>query len=213
MKKGQDVIYFLTAENLSTARNSPHLEVFLDKGLEVLLLTDPIDEWLTAHLPEFMNKKFSSVMKGELDLDEIEKEEDDKKADKEESDEHTELLKRIKDALGDRVKEVRSTHRLTSSPACLVMEEHDMGRHLQQILKASGQQLPDIKPILEINTKHPLLSILEQKLSDEKFEDWSHILFDQALLSEGGKLEDPAGFVKRLNTIFMEMGETRSQAQ
>jgi molecular chaperone HtpG len=216
MKEGQDVIYYLTAENLTTARNSPHLEIFLDKDVEVLLLTDPIDEWLTAHLPEFKDMKFKSVMKGELDLQGIKKGQDEKQDKKDKVDKHDgneELLKKIKEALGDRVKEVRSTNRLTSSPACLVTEEHDMGRHLQQILKASGQQLPEIQPILEINTNHPLLQMLENRYEDERFEDWSHILFDQALLSEGGKLEDPAGFVKRLNTLFMELGETRHQAQ
>ena len=216
MKEGQDVIYYLTAENLTTARNSPHLEIFLDKEIEVLLLTDPIDEWLTAHLPEYKGKKFTSVMKGELDLEGMKSGKDqksDKKSDEDKQVKHEDLLKRIKETLGDRVKDVRSTNRLTSSPACLVMEEHDMGRHLQQILKASGQQLPDIQPILEINTEHPLLQMLASRLKDDRFSDWSHILFDQALLSEGGKLEDPAGFVKRLNTLFMEMGETRSQAQ
>ena len=210
MKKGQKELYYLTAENIITARNSPHLEIFLDKEIEVLLLTDPIDEWLTAHLSEFEGNQFKSIMKGELDLGELDsdkKEEDEteKKPDKEQE----ELIKRIQEVLGDRVKEVRATNRLTNSPACLVAEANDMGRHLQEILKASGQQLPEMRPILEINPIHPLVLMLAEKVTDNRFEDWSHILFDQALLSEGGKLEDPASFVKRLNAVFMEMGEKK----
>lgn len=207
MKEGQKDIYYLTAENLKTARNSPHLEIFLDKGIEVLLLTDPIDEWVTTHLPEYDGKPLKSVMKGELgDLDS----EDEKAEGKEDAGEKQatrELMDHIKEALGERVKEVRVTSRLTSSPACLVAGDQDIGRHLQQILKASGQELPDMQPILEVNPDHPLVMMLEDRQGDAGFADWSHILFDQALLSEGGKLEDPATFVKRLNAVFMELGE------
>ena len=205
MKPGQQDVYYITAENLNTARNSPHLEVFRDKGIEVLLLTDPIDEWVTGHLSEFNGKSLKSVMKGELDLGEIEA---DKKEDKDKNDATLDdkFVTRLKETLGERVKEVRVTNRLTSSPACLVAADHEIGRHLQQILKASGQTMPEYRPILEINPGHPLVKMLQTKLDDSRFTDWSHILFDQALLSEGGKLEDPAGFVKRLNAIFMELG-------
>ncbi len=209
MRDGQKDIYFLTAENLTTAKNSPHLEIFNEKDIEVLLLTDPIDEWVTSHLTEFDGKQLKSVMKGDLNIDELEGSADDSDQEKKEDESklETELTKKIKDVLGEQVKDVRVTRRLTTSPACLVSDMQDMGRHLQQILQASGQQLPEMKPILEINPTHPLVMMLEDSLDDKKFEDWSHILFDQALLSEGGKLEDPATFVKRLNAIFMEMGE------
>ncbi len=209
MQDGQKDIYFLTAENLTTAKNSPHLEIFNEKDIEVLLLTDPIDEWVTSHLTEFDGKQLKSVMKGDLNIDELEGSADDSDQEKKEDESklETELTKKIKDVLGEQVKDVRVTRRLTTSPACLVSDMQDMGRHLQQILQASGQQLPEMKPILEINPTHPLVMMLEDSLDDKKFEDWSHILFDQALLSEGGKLEDPATFVKRLNAIFMEMGE------
>jgi len=208
MKEGQKAIYYVTAENLQTARNSPHLEIFRDKGVEVLLLTDPIDEWLTAHLSEFDGKPLQSVMKGELDLGELESE--NEKEDKSEQDEgeHEKLIERIQVVLEDRVKEVRVTHRLTSSPACLVADEQGMSRHLEQILRASGQEVPASKPILEVNPGHPLVGRLEAEQDEERFSDWSHILFDQALLSEGGKLEDPADFVHRLNNLFLEMNST-----
>jgi len=207
MKETQKEIFYITAENLTTAKNSPHLEIFRDKGIEVLLLTDPIDEWITTHLTEFDGKQLKSVMKGEIDLAGM-----DEKGKEPEKDIklHDKFVNRIKESLGERVKEVRVTNRLTTSPACLVVEDHDMGRYLQQILKASGQKLPETRPILEINPDHPLVMMLEGKLDDGRFADWSHILFDQALLSEGGKLEDPAGFVKRLNAIFIELGEKQS---
>lgn len=211
MKDGQQEIFYITAENLATARNSPHLEIFRDKGIEVLLLTDPIDEWLIAHLSEFEGKPLKSVMKGEIDLGAIGDKASTVKA-KQDKALDDKFINRIKQSLGDRVKEVRSTARLTSSPACLVAGDHDMGRHLQQILKASGQQLPEFRPVLEINPGHPLVLMLQDKIDDGRFEDWSHILFDQALLSEGGKLEDPAGFVKRLNAIFMELGTKQPES-
>ena len=208
MQSGQKEIYYITAENLQTARKSPHLEIFLDKGIEVLLLTDPIDEWVTGHLTEFDDKPLKSVMKGELDLGDIGSTENKSKQ------ENTldSLITRIRETLGDRVKDVRITTRLTTSPACLVAAEHEIGRHLQQILKASGQSMPEYRPILEINADHPLVMMLEDRLGDDRFADWSHILFDQALLSEGGKLEDPAGFVKRMNAIFMELGDRQADA-
>ncbi len=204
MQAGQKAIYYVTAETFATARNSPHLEIFRKKGIEVLLLTDPIDEWLTTHLTEYQGKTFQSVTKGELSLDEIEREEG-KEQTKEDAKKHDELMGRIKKVLDEKVKEVRTTHRLTNSPACLVADEHDMGRHLEQILKASGQNIPGARPILEVNPVHPIVEKLAAEDDDAQFGDWTHLLFDQALLSEGGQLEDPAGFVHRLNTILLAL--------
>ena len=207
MKEGQKAIYYVTADSLATAKNSPHLEIFRDKGIEVLLLTDPIDEWLTAHLTEFDGKPLQSVMKGELDLGGLESEPEQEK-EKQDDEQHAELVKRIGEVLEGKVKEVRVTHRLTASPACLVAGEHDMSRHLEQILKASGQQVTGSQPILEINPDHPLLKRLQAEQDAARFSDWSRILFDQSVLSEGGRLEDPAGFVHRLNSMFLELSDT-----
>ena len=205
MKEGQKAIYYVTAENYATAKNSPHLEIFRKKDIEVLLLTDPIDEWLVSHLTEYQEKPLASVNKGELDLGDLA---DEKREDESgDSGDETlgELTKRIEKVLDERVKEVRITRRLTDSPACLVADEYGMGRHMEQILKASGQQLPMSKPILEINPEHPIVGKLQHEEDDNRFGDWANILFEQALLSEGGQLEDPAGFVHRLNSIFLEM--------
>ena len=205
MKQGQGAIYYVTAENYATAKNSPHLEIFKKKGIEVLLLTDPIDEWLVTHLNQYAEKPLQSVNKGELDLGDL----DDGKENKEDSeaadDKLPDLTGRIKKVLDERVKEVRITHRLTESPACLVADEHEMGRHLEQILKASGQAVTDAKPILEINPHHPIVEKLKNETDETRFNDWSNIIFDQALLSEGGQLTDPAGFVHRLNAMFLEL--------
>lgn len=206
MQEGQKAIYYVSAENYVTAKNSPHLEIFKEKGIEVLLLTDPIDEWLTSHLTEFDGKPLQSVSKGELDLGDLQ-DNKEKKQDKKTSKEYEKLAKRIKDVLEEQVQDVRITHRLTSSPACLVADEHDMGRHLEQIMKASGQTFKGAKPILEVNPEHPIVARLKDESEQQRVEDWSHILFDQALLSEGGKLEDPAGFVHRLNSVFLELAE------
>ena len=206
MQKDQKAIYYVTADGFSTAKNSPHLEIFRKKGIEVLLLSDPIDEWLTTHLNEFAGKPLQSVTKGELDLgDELGKE--DKKRIKQAEKNFKDLLERIKKVLDNKVKDVRITHRLTSSPACLVADEKDIGRHLEQILKASGQHIPGSKPILEINPEHPVIDRIKQEVDEKRFADWSQILFDQALLSEGGQLEDPTGFVHRLNEVFLLLGE------
>ena len=207
MQEGQKVIYYVTAEKFATARNSPHLEIFRKKGIEVLLLTDPIDEWLTTHLSEYQEKKLQSVTRGELSLDEIEggEEQEKPKQDKQ----HDALMDRMKKALDAKVKEVRVTSRLTTSPACLVADDNDMGRHLEQILKASGQNVPGASPILEVNPEHPIVEKLTDEKDEAKFNDWSHILFDQSLLSEGGQLEDPAGFVQRLNDMFLELSEDK----
>ena len=194
----------MIADNFSTAKNSPHLEIFRKKGIEVLLLSDPIDEWLTSHLTEFDGKPLQSVSKGELNLGKLD-EEDDESSKKENKEESDKLVEKIKQVLESKVKEVRVTNRLTSSPACLVVDEHEMGRNLERILQASGQEIPLSKPILEINIEHPVVIKLAEA-EGEQFDDWSHILFDQALLSEGGQLEDPAEFVHRLNNMFMALG-------
>jgi len=202
MKEGQDKIYYITAETFNAAKNSPHLEVFRKKGIEVLLLSSRVDEWVVGSLPEFDGKSLVSVAKGGLDLgaleDEAEKQEQTKQAD-----EHKELVERFKTSLAGRVKEVRVTHRLTDSPACLVADEHDMGGNMARMLKAAGQKIPESQPILEINPQHPVVMRLKEET--EHFDDWTAVLFDQALLAEGGQLDDPAGFVKRVNHLMLEM--------
>jgi len=205
MQQDQKAIYYITADSFATAKNSPHLEIFRKKGIEVLLMTDPIDEWVTSDLPEFAGTPLQSVMKGELDLgDETGKNGKEAATENKELDE---LSNRIKKILEARVKDVRITKRLTSSPACLVADEHDMGRTLERLLKASGQKIPSSKPILEINPDHPVISRMQQETDENVFSDWSNILFEQALLSEGGQLDDPAGFVQRLNNMFLRLGE------
>ncbi|MEO8203615.1 MAG: molecular chaperone HtpG [Betaproteobacteria bacterium] len=199
MKPGQDKIFYVTAESFSAARSSPHLEVFRKKGIEVLLMHDRVDEWLVSNLPEFEGKQLASVARGGLDLgDEAEKKEAEEKGK-----EFGDLTGRIKKALDARVKEVRVTMRLTESPACLVADENDMGGNLARILKAAGQKAPESPPILEINPSHPI--VLRLKHEDKRFDDWAALLFEQALLAEGGELEDPAGFVKRLNSLLLDL--------
>ena len=202
MKEGQDKIYYVTADSFLAAKNSPHLEVFRKKGIEVLLLAERVDEWMASHLTEFDGKQLVSVAKGDLDLGKLEDEAEKKEHEQSES-EFKDLTEKIKKALGDKVKEVRVTHRLTDSPACLVSDEYDMSGNLARLLKAAGQKAPDSQPIMEINPKHPLITRL--KYEEAKFDDWSGLLFDQALLAEGGQLEDPAGFVKRINEMLMAM--------
>ncbi|MDO8893663.1 molecular chaperone HtpG [Nitrosomonas sp.] len=200
MKEGQEKVYYVTADNLNAAKNSPHLEVFRKKDIEVLLLSDRVDEWLVTNLTEFEGKPLQSVAKGGLDLgsleDETEKEEREK-----ESSAYQELTEKMKAALSEQVKDVRVTFRLTESPACLVADTFDMGGNLERLLKSAGQKVQHAKPILEINPHHPMVQRLKSEV--ENFEDWSHILFDQALLAEGGQLEDPAAFVKRLNELLL----------
>ncbi len=206
MQPGQEAIYYVIADNIAMARRSPHLEIFHKKGIEVLLLTDPIDDWLVTHLGEFEGKALKSVSKGDLDLGELEADEEKKQAKKAHK-QHRQLLQRIGDVLKDRVKEVRISHRLTDSPACLVADAQAMGAHMERLLRASGQPVETSKPILEINPEHPLLLHLEQERDETRFQDWARILFDQSLLSEGGQLEDPAGFVQRLNAMFLSISE------
>jgi molecular chaperone HtpG len=205
MKPEQEKIYYITAETFAAAKNSPHLEVFRKKGVEVLLMYDRVDEWVTQHLTEFEDKKLQSVAKGRLELGKLEDEAEKKAQEKEES-ESKPLLERIKKSLGESVKDVRVTLRLTDSPACLVMDEHDMGAHFQRLLKASGQNVPASKPILEINPQHPLVLRLKAEADEARFTDLAKVLFDQSMLAEGGQLEDPAGFVKRLNQLMLALG-------
>ncbi|HKA45735.1 MAG TPA: molecular chaperone HtpG [Burkholderiales bacterium] len=204
MKTGQDKIYFVTAESHTAARNSPHLEIFRKKGVEVLLLSDRVDEWLAAHLTEFEGKELQSVAKGRLDLGKLE-DEQEKQDQEKEAGELKDVVERVRKALGERVKDVRVTLRLTESPACLVADEHDLSGHLQRMLKAAGQQGPASKPIFEVNPHHPLVGRLGQEADDARFGDLAQVLFDQALLAEGGTLEDPGGFVKRLNQLMLSL--------
>jgi molecular chaperone HtpG len=202
MPAGQDKVYYVTADSFLAAKSSPHLEVFRKKGIEVLLMCDRVDEWVVGHLPEFAGKPLVSVTKGDLDLGALasgaERDETRKQADV-----HRELVERIRGALGERVKDVRVTARLTASPACLVSDAHDPGANLQRILRSVGQDVPRFKPILEVNPDHPMVQRL--KYEEKRFAEWAELLFDQALLAEGGQLDDPAGFVKRLNELMLDL--------
>ncbi|QOY93131.1 molecular chaperone HtpG [Massilia sp. UMI-21] len=203
MKEGQDKIYYVTADNYSAAKNSPHLEIFRKKGVEVLLMTDRVDEWMLSFLSEFEGKELVSVAKGGLDLGALE-DEAEKQQHAELESGYKELVEKMKGALGDKAKDVRVTFRLTDSPACLVADENELSGNLLRMLKAAGQDAPESKPILEINPNHPLVTRLKyEDASGERFADWSHILFDQAMLAEGGSLKDPASFVKRLNEMLL----------
>lgn len=204
VKEGQDKIYFLTGESYAQVKNSPHLEVFRKKGIEVLLLTDRIDEWLMSYLTEFDGKQFVDVARGDLDLGKLDSEED-KKAQEEIAKTKEGLVERLKTALGDAVAEVRVSHRLTDSPAILAIGEQDLGLQMRQILEASGQKVPDAKPIFEINPQHPLIEKLDAEPDEDRFADLSHILFDQAALAAGDSLKDPAAYVQRLNKLLIEL--------
>ncbi len=235
MKKGQEAIHYLTADSLTTARSSPHLEVFRKRGVEVLLMTDPVDEWLIGHLTQFDGKPLRSVSRGDLDLASLGEEEaeeggeggeggesvgDGKDAGKEGRDQAGEeaasrgreaLVKRIGEALGDRIRSARVSRRLTTSPACLVADEHALGTHFENVLRAAGHDVERSKPVLEVNPDHPIVGRMSEQ-KGERFADWAQILHDQALLSEGGQLEDPAGFVRRLNDMFQILaGESESK--
>ncbi|UTY58819.1 molecular chaperone HtpG [Massilia sp. erpn] len=203
MKEGQDKIYYVTADNYTAAKNSPHLEIFRKKGVEVLLMTDRVDEWMLSFLSEFEGKELVSVAKGGLDLGKLEDEAEKKEHEATET-QYQELVGKMKEALAEKAKDVRVTFRLTDSPACLVADEHELSGNLLRMLKAAGQSAPESKPILEINPSHPLVTRLKyEDTAGAKFADWSHILFDQALLAEGGSLSDPATFVKRLNEMLL----------
>ncbi|MEO5765534.1 MAG: molecular chaperone HtpG [Casimicrobiaceae bacterium] len=206
MKDGQDKIYYVTAETFNAARNSPHLEIFRKKGIEVLLLSDRVDEWVVGHLTEFDKKPLVSVAKGGLDLGAL----DDATAATDDGDVASgglgDLVARVKASLGERVKDVRTTRRLTESPACLVADEHDVSGNLARMLKAAGQRAPEAKPILEINPAHPMIARLVGERA--RFDAWASVLYDQALLAEGGQLDDPASFVKRMNELMLAMADS-----
>ncbi len=204
MKEGQDKIYYVTADSFAAAKHSPHLEVFRKKDIEVLLLHDRVDEWLMSNLTEFDGKAFQSVAKGDLDLGKLEDKEEKAQAEKQAS-EVKDLVGRMKEVLGDKVKEVKVTHRLTNSPSCLVVEEQDMAANLQRILKAAGHEVPTSQPILEINPGHSLVLRLKEEKDETRFKDWTYILFEQATLAEGGQLDDPAAFVGRLNELLVTL--------
>ena len=199
MKEGQDKIYFVTASSYNAAKNSPHLEIFKKKGIEVLLLSDRIDEWLVGYLTEFDGKKLQSISKGKLEFEE------DKEDIKEQEKTYTPMLEQIKKILENRVKDVQLTYRLTDSPACIVADENDMGLEMQRILQSAGQKMPESKPIFEINPNHQLVKRLHDITDDSKFEQWTIVLFEQAVLAEGGQLENPADFVNRVNQLLISV--------
>ncbi|MFC1681886.1 molecular chaperone HtpG, partial [Pseudomonadota bacterium] len=200
MPANQKAIYYLTADNYRAAKDSPHLEVLRKHGIEVLLLTDPIDEWVVNHLTEYQEKPLKSVAKGALDLDDVVEDKASGAKDEVKDKACEELVGKMKEALEDRVKDVRISHRLTDSPACLVADEHDIGANMERILKSVGQDAPTYKPILEINPDHPIITAL--KPDSDELADWANVLFDQAALSEGAQLAEPASYVKRVNNLL-----------
>ncbi|MFL0808848.1 MAG: molecular chaperone HtpG [Agarilytica sp.] len=204
MNDGQDKIYYVVAENFNTAKSSPHLEVFRKKGIEVVLLSDRVDDWMMGHLTEFDGKQFQDVGKGALDLGEMDTEEE-KKEQEEVEKKFEDFVSRVKEILKDEVDDVRVTHRLTDSPACLVVGEHDMGAQMRRLLEQAGQDLPTSKPSLEINPEHPLLQKMDQESDEDRFSDLAHVIYDQANLAEGGHLKDPAAYVRRLNKLLLEI--------
>lgn len=206
MSEGQDKIYYIAADTFNTAKNSPHLEIFRKKSIEVLLLTDRIDEWMLSHFFEYEGKKLQSIAKGDADLGSLEDKEGKEKREQEKN-EFEKVVKQMQQVLGDKVKEVKITNRLTDSPACLITGEHDMSLHLQRIMQAAGQQMPQGKPILEINPEHMLLQRLKSEADDQRFAELTNVLFEQAILAEGGKLDDPASFVKRLNALLLQLAQ------
>jgi molecular chaperone HtpG len=201
MKEGQEAIFYITAEHDKAARNSPHLEVFRRKGVEVLLLSDRVDEWMMSYVHEFDGKPFKSVAKGAIDLSAV-KNDTDVQNDVRKMDE--DLIKRVAESLGEQVSEVRSSQRLTDSAACLVLDDQEMALHLQQMLRQAGQEVPESKPALELNPDHPLVQRLAEEFDTARFDALAQLLFEQALLAEGGVLPDPAGFVRRINSMLLE---------
>ncbi len=201
MKEGQEKIYYITAESFAAAKNSPHLEVFRKKGIEVLLLSDRIDEWLVSHMTDFDGKSLQSVARGDLDLGKIGDEEEEKTRE-EANEEFKDVIERVKKSLGDKISEARMSQRLTDSPSCLVLNEQDMSAQMQQILEAAGQYAPKAQPVLELNSEHRLVAKLKEIKEDDSFNDWVSLLFEQAQLAAGNQLEDPAGFVMRVNRLL-----------
>ena len=206
MNEGQDKIYYVVADTFTAAKNSPHLEIFRKKGIEVLLLSDRVDEWMMSHLTEFADKPLQSITRGDLDLGKLDDEET-KKAQEESEKEMAGLVERIKTALGEDVKEVRFTHRLTDSPACVVSDDNDMSSQMQKLMESVGQAAPEAKPVFELNPEHQLVKHLNDEQDEDKFSQWSHVLLDQALLAERGTLKDPTGFVTRLNKLMLELSK------
>jgi molecular chaperone HtpG len=206
MKPGQEKIYYVVGESFAAAANSPHLEIFRKKGIEVLILHERIDEWLASHLTDFDGKSLQAVSKGKLDLGKLEDGDDQTEEQKNEvAGDFKDLTSKIQQSLGEDIKEVRISDRLTDSPACLVSDEHDMSPTMEHILKSAGQEVPTVKRILEINPSHPLVMRLKNEAQEDQMNDWSRLLFDQALLSEGGQLTDPAAYVKRLNRMLLNL--------
>ncbi len=204
MKEGQDKIYYIVAENFNTAKSSPHLEVFRKKGIEVLLLADRVDDWMMGHLTEFDGKSFQDVGKGALDLGDLDSEEEKKEQEKIEE-QFKDFAERVKEVLKEKVEDVRVTHRLTDSPACLVVGEHDMGAQMRRLLEQAGQDVPSSKPTIEINPEHPLLQKMDQESDEDRFSDLTWVIYDQANLAEGGALDDPASYVRRMNKLLLEI--------
>ena len=206
MKEGQDKVYYVVADSFQAAKSSPHLEIFRKKGIEVLLLSDRVDEWMMSHLTEFDGKQLTSITRGDLDLGDLDDEES--KKEQEASEKEVEgLIERVKTALGDKVKEVRFTHRLTDSPACVVADEHDMSSQMQKLMEQIGQQAPETKPVFELNPEHQLVKHLNDVQDEDNFAQWADVLLDQALLAERGSLKDPAGFVSRLNKLMLDLSK------
>ena len=204
MKPGQDKIYYITADSYTAGKNSPHLEIFAKKEVEVLIMYDRVDEWMMSHLNEFDEKTLSSVAKGDLDLGEI-SDKEEKEAQESVEKESEKLVERLTERLKEKVAEVRVSHRLTTSPACVVLGEQEMAMHMQQLMKQAGHDVPESKPTLEINPTHPILKKMDNESDEDRFGDWSMLLLDQAVLAEGGQLDDAAGFVSRMNALIMEL--------
>ena len=204
MPEGQDKIYYIIADSHKAAANSPHLEIFRKKGVEVLLLSDRIDEWMMGYLSEYDGKQFQNVIKGDLDLSALSKEADVEKEEDVEK-ESEDLLKRVKSALENSVSEVKVSSRLTDSPACLVLGAHDMGAQMRQIMEAAGQHVPDTKPVLEVNLSHTLVEKLNAEIQEDRFNELAMVIFDQARLAQGEQLDDPAGYVNRINKLLLEL--------
>ncbi len=204
LKEGQDKIYYVVADSFNTAKSSPHLEVFRKKGIEVLILSDRVDDWMMGHLTEFDGKSFQDVGKGALDFGDLDSEEEKKEQEKVEE-EFKDFAARVKEVLKDRVENVRVTNRLTDSPACLVVGEHDMGAQMRRLMEQAGQNLPESKPTIEINPEHPLLKKMDKESDEDRFSDLAYVIYDQANLAEGGTLDDPAAYVRRLNKLLLEI--------
>jgi len=202
MKEGQDKIYYITGDSYTAVKSSPHLELFKKKGIEVLLMCDRVDEWMMSYLNDYAEKQLVSVAKGALDLGDLADKEEKDKTEKATKD-FQGMLEKMQGALGDKVKEVRVSNRLTDSPSCLVVEEGDMAVNMQKLMAQAGHNIPTMQPILEINTEHPLVQRLKEESEEQRFNDWTHILFEQAMLSEGGQLEDPVSFVSRMNELLL----------